>query len=1175
MSRECASCSSPLAAGARFCAQCGKPAALTCGNCDADLNPGDKFCASCGTPTDVASQAIDPAAPLETAPPAVPSDEATSTEARKVISVLFADLVGFTEATEHSDPEDVRARLTAYHTKFREDIERHGGRVEKLLGDGVFAVFGAPHAHEDDPERAVRSALRAQQSVDELNEQRPELALSVRIAVTTGEAIVQLDHTNVDREGIVGDVVNTASRLQGVAPPGGVVVDERTYSATKAIIDYNALDSVTVKGKASAIPIWLATAAKARLGVALEDRMTTSFTGRAHELSLLVDAFDRTVTERRAQVATISGEPGVGKSRLVAEFGRVLDDRPDVVVWRQGRCLPYGEGIAYNALSEVVKAQAGILQAESPTVARTKLHEAVENAVGGDEVAWVCRALEALIGLEEDEVSLQPEEAAAGWRRFIGALADTGPLVLVIEDLHWADDGLLTFLNELPSWGFDLPLFLVCTARPEIYSERPEWGATSRNAIDVGLSPLGEADIAGLLDELVDTSGLSADRHGELVARCGGNPLYAIEYASLVREGGGDLAPPDSVQALIAARLDLLDTDTRLFLQAASVVGRVFWLQALMYMLSLETDATDSAIRELRSRELAWPVRMSSMHSQTEFMFRHVLVRDVAYGQIPRADRARLHENVARWMEALSVENLAETAAQLAHHYGTAHELRQQLGEERQDLAEQAFRFTTLAAEQVANLDGRAALVLYQQAADAAPDKRSRAETLIALATIQHDAAGSLEDGIANCTTAAQLFEEIGDRANQALALAQRSRTYWLSNDGSGANADRRRALELIEGLPPSPVVSSVMRQVANARAIDGSDPDGAIELALQSLEMARLVGSVADLARALLVSGDAVSIRDVERARRFQSEALEIAAEKGLTREEIYIRNNMHASLIWVDGPLATLDLIEGGIKLAKQRGFDNGDLFLSTSRIENLIWLGRWAEALAACDGLIENARQRSSLVADMLQTWRALIQLMSGDLETAPDVLVDTQRRAGEIMDMQAVIPTTSFAIAATYLTGDRTHAKELAHQLFSYEGPVAAAFLAVNMWISAAALIDLGYSDELEASLKAAEEAQHRATAAMARVGLGLIDLRRGDAAEGLDRIQTGRAVLVATDFRVTESATRIWEAEALWANGDESGAQTALAEAREFFQQIGAGLYLAQIDELGSRISSGA
>lgn len=1098
----------------------------------------------------------------------MPSDEAASTETRKVISVLFADLVGFTEATEHSDPEDVRARLTAYHGRFREDIERHGGRVEKLLGDGVFAVFGAPHAHEDDPERAVRSALRAQQSVDELNEQQPELALSVRIAVTTGEAIVQLDHSNVDREGIVGDVVNTASRLQGVAPPGGVVVDERTYSATKAIIDYDSLDPVSVKGKANPIPIWLATAAKARLGVALEDRMTTSFIGRSHELSLLVDAFDRTVSEQRAQVATISGEPGVGKSRLVAELGRVLDARPDVVVWRQGRCLPYGEGIAYNALSEVVKAQAGILQAESPSVARSKLHDAVEHVVGGDEAAWVCRTLEALIGLEEEDVSLQPEEAAAGWRRFVGALADADPLVLVIEDLHWADDGLLEFLNELPNWGFDIPLLLVCTSRPEIYSERPEWGTTTRNAIDVGLTPLGEDDIAGLLDELVDTAGLSPEDHSELVARCGGNPLYAIEYASLVHEGGGDLAPPDSVQALIAARLDLLDVDTRLFLQAASIVGRVFWSQSLMYMLSYDADATDSAIRELRSRELAWPVRMSSMNGQTEFMFRHVLVRDVAYGQIPRADRARLHENVARWMEALSVENLAETAVQLAHHYSTAHNLRRQLGEERQDLAEQAFRFTVLAAEQSANLDAQAALQLYEQAASTAPDKRSRAETLVALSFTQHDAAGSLESSIESGTEAARLFKELGDAENQALALAQRSRSHWLNNDGTRANTDRDDALELIEGLPPSRVVAQALRMVATGRAIEGSNPEGAIELAMRSLEMARQVGSPSEEALALRVAGDSISLADVERARQLHAEALEIAVENGLTRDEIYIRNNMHSHLLWIDGPLATLDVIEGGIKLAQQRGFDTPAVFLAASRMENLVSLGRWVEALGALDDLLETALQRSAMVADMLQTWRALIGLMMGDVDEAPAVLVDTQRRALEVKDMQAVVPTTSFAIAASYLTGDRAGAKELADQLFAFEGPVAAAFIAVRIWINADALIDLGYSDDLEKSLKAAENAQHRAAAAAAQVGLGLIALRRDKADEGLVRLAKGRAALGGMDFRVMEHAARIWEAEALWATGDESGARAALAEAQAFFEELGAELYLGQIDSLG-------
>ncbi len=290
--------------------------------------------------------------------------------------MLFCDLAGFTAHTETSDPEDVRARLTAYHRRVRREVERFGGHVEKLMGDGVFAVFGMPTAHEDDPERALRAALRLLESVDTLNAGRPDLALAVRVAVTTGEAIVQLAD-RPDREGIVGDVVNTASRLEGVAAPGTVVCDERTFLAARGTIDFVALDPVTVKGKAEPVPIWRAVGARSRFGVAVDEEPSTPFVGRDAQLSLLVDAFERTVARRTCQTVTIVGEPGVGKSRLVREFRRVVDHRPELVWWRQGRCLPYGEGVTFWAIGELVKAQAGILDSEPPDVAAAKLEEAV------------------------------------------------------------------------------------------------------------------------------------------------------------------------------------------------------------------------------------------------------------------------------------------------------------------------------------------------------------------------------------------------------------------------------------------------------------------------------------------------------------------------------------------------------------------------------------------------------------------------------------------------------------------------------------------------------------------------------------------------------------------------------------------------------------------------------
>ena len=382
MTVVCPNCSAGSADGAAFCATCGTSLAHSCPNCGADAAPGAAFCATCGTALD--EHAVEATRPAEE---------------RRVVSVLFADLAGFTERTERSDPEDVRARLTVYHKTAREQVEAHGGRVEKLMGDGIFAIFGVPAAHEDDPERAVRAALRLQEAIEVLNEDNPDLALSVRIAVTTGEAIVQLEGDDQDRESIIGDVVNTASRLEAVAPPGGIVVDERTYMASRSIIAYDDLDSVDLKGKADATAIWLATGRRARQGVAVEERHKGPFVGRDPERAVLVDSLDRAIGAETIQLVTIIGEPGAGKSRLLHEFKAVLDLRSDDMWWKQGRCLPYGEGITFWALGEIVKAQAGILESDTEADADRKLHHAVSTLVNDPTQAeWMVSRLSLLAG---------------------------------------------------------------------------------------------------------------------------------------------------------------------------------------------------------------------------------------------------------------------------------------------------------------------------------------------------------------------------------------------------------------------------------------------------------------------------------------------------------------------------------------------------------------------------------------------------------------------------------------------------------------------------------------------------------------------------------------------------------------------------------------------------------
>ena len=377
---------------------------------------------------------------------------------RKVISVVFADLVGFTARSESLDPEDVEAFLHPYHQLLRAELEAYGGTVEKFIGDAVVAIFGAPVAHEDDAERAVRAALAIRDAVIERGD------LEVRIAVNTGEAIVRLDVRAESGDGMAtGDVLNTASRLQSAAPVNGVLVGETTWRATRDVIDYDAADPVVAKGKPEPVRVWVPTAARSRLGTDVRQVSDVPLVGRTRERSLLLETLDRVESDSAPQLVTLVGVPGIGKSRMVYELFAEVDRQPELRRWRAGRCLPYGEGVSFWALAEIVKAEAGIYESDASAQAADKLAAAVRAIVPADEADWVTGWLAPIVGLEAPTV-LQGErrsEAFTAWRRFLEGMAERHTLVLVFEDLHWADDGLLDFIEHLVQWASGVPILVL------------------------------------------------------------------------------------------------------------------------------------------------------------------------------------------------------------------------------------------------------------------------------------------------------------------------------------------------------------------------------------------------------------------------------------------------------------------------------------------------------------------------------------------------------------------------------------------------------------------------------------------------------------------------------------------------------------------------------------------
>ena len=449
---------------------------IICGQCGTS-SEGAKFCPECGFALAVAERPV--------------------AEERKVVTALFCDLVGFTSLSESADPEDVNTMLDAYAEMVRAQIENHGGIVQKFIGDAVVGVFGVPAAHEDDPERAVRAGLRIVEAAEGL-QALGGTPLRLRVGINTGEALVRLDVNPRSGEGfLTGDAINTASRLQGLAPEMGVAVGVATYEATTVVFDYRgARSGDPVKGKSEPVRVFQPLAPRARFGTDLTRTHTSPFIGREIDLALLKGIFDKAAASSSVQLVTVVGEPGLGKSRIVAELFGYIDARPELVTWRQGRCLPYGEGITFWALGEIVKAHAGILESDDPSTAMAKLDVVLPE---GEERAWFRQRLLPLLGIGAS-TSAEREELFAAWRRFLEHLAEAEPTVLVFEDLHWADDALLAFLEHLADRAEGVPLLIVCTARPELFERHPDYGGgTAEHELDQpGTSVPGGDRAAGL-----------------------------------------------------------------------------------------------------------------------------------------------------------------------------------------------------------------------------------------------------------------------------------------------------------------------------------------------------------------------------------------------------------------------------------------------------------------------------------------------------------------------------------------------------------------------------------------------------------------------------------------------------------------------------------------------------
>ncbi len=666
-----------------------------------------------------------------------------------MVTALFSDLVGFTSASERFDPEDVQDVLHAYHSAVRERVESYGGQVERLVGDGVLAVFGAPVLREDDAERAVRAALAVVESVRGLHWSDGTSPVEVRVGVDTGVALVDLSEgadLSLTSHWINGDVINTADRLQKAAAPGTVLVGEVTYRATSPVIAYESMEPIHAKGKQEPVAARRALGPLLPFGAEVYLDLDVAFVGRELELRQLRTAFDRVVHESRVHLVAIIGDPGVGKSRLVAELlARLAND----VTCRLGRVPPYGEATGFSALAEVVRAHAGIYDTDAPDAVDRKLAACL---AGWPDDIWLMDRLRPLLGLEVGREVTLADTFSAGWR-FLEGLTAGGPAVVVFEDVHQADPQLLRFVEGLAEAAPPVPLLVLVTARPELVTDSTGWAVGLRNASLVDLPPLSDQETRSLLRQLLGEVALPAETEQAILERAEGNPLFTAEFVRMLRDRDlvepvtsgrtrpfVDVPLPETIYGVIVSRFDLVEGHTRGALLDAAVVGRVFWTGTVAALTGRSTDDVTADLRRLARLGVVRQLLRSTMAGETEWCFQHALMRDAAYNVPKRSTRARKHLQAADWLSERMPAGVDEFSEALAYHAGTALQLAITTGDEE------------LARESRTRL-----LASYLTAADAA------------------EAVSALPKALAHLDAAWDLVHDEPTSAAEAAALEQRS----------------------------------------------------------------------------------------------------------------------------------------------------------------------------------------------------------------------------------------------------------------------------------------------------------------------------------------------------------------------------------------------------------------
>ena len=943
----CQSCGAGNDLGRKFCLACGQPLAVTCANCGSANTPGARFCGECGNA--LAQTDVPPA----TATPSVSE--------RRMVSVLFADLVGFTTISETRDAEDVRELLGRYFDTCREVVDRYGGNVEKFIGDAVMAVWGTPVAQEDDAERAVRAALELVDAVQRLGEAAKVPDLALRAAVHTGEAVVTIGASEMGM--VAGDLVNTASRLQSVAPPGSVLVGEGTRRATSDAIVFEAAGDQILKGKASPVPAFRALRVVARRGGAGRNEFEAPFVGRDSELRLIKDFYHATARERGPRVVSVIGQAGIGKSRLAWEFHKYLDGVTELVYAHQGRSPSYGEGISFWALGEMVRMRAGIGEGADEATTRASLSATLEQFVPDtDERRTLEGPLLQLLGLG-DAQARERGELFVAWRIFFERLADVAPVLMVFEDLQWADDDLLDFIEELVTWSRGRSIYIITLARPELLDRRPTWGAGQRSFTSLSLAPLSNEEMTALLAGLVP--GLPEAVMRAIVGRAEGIPLYAVETVRMLLNDGRierdgesyrpvddltELAVPESLHALIASRIDGLAPAERSLVQDASVLGLSFSLAALTAVVRAPSDQIEPMLRHLDQRQLLTLDHDPRSPERGNYAFVQGLMREVAYGTLSRDDRRARHLAAARYYEGLGDDELAGV---LAQHYVDAYRAHPD-GPEGAAVAAQARVALRAAAQRAIGLGShRNALSYLESALLVAADPTDQLELHMAAGNSAADA-GLFDQGVAHAEQAIALATELGD------ATARRRSAAHLGNILTEGHHDRSRQV-LTDAFnepgltPQDPGYVEIAAALAKMEMRSQNDAK-AIEIANLALPAAQAAGDERLTLDLLVTRG--VALANLDRPTEAVVEltgALAVARRRGMRDAAHRAATNLSYALD-VDDPRQAYEVSRENFELAQQTGLAWDIRYLLGNAADGAMQVGDWDWAMEALTEQLE---------------------------------------------------------------------------------------------------------------------------------------------------------------------------------------------------------------------------